>query len=169
MSHRLVKSTLFSMAVHALLLVPMGPLDGGMTGPRTDVVQGLSSVELVLVKEYNKREGPAKAAVIMREKVWADDGGAFSRSRSSSLRNPAPRYPWLARIHGWQGRVIVQAAVTTVGRVRFLRVAKSSGYPVLDQAALEAIREWKFIPARRGDRQLASRVEIPVTFQLNGE
>jgi protein TonB len=47
-----------------------------------------------------------------------------------------------------------------------LKVRTSSGFTVLDEAALEAVRNWHFSPGRRGDTPLAMWVEIPISFEL---
>jgi periplasmic protein TonB len=46
-------------------------------------------------------------------------------------------------------------------------VEKSSGHEMLDDCAVEAVRKWKFIPARRGETAVASSVLVPISFSLN--
>lgn len=82
------------------------------------------------------------------------------------LYNPPPDYPPRARRLGMEGEVLVRARVLLNGECDELELAKSSGYALLDQAAMEAIRKWRFRPARRGDEQIISRVDIPVRFHL---
>jgi len=168
--HRLVKSTLFSIAVHGLLLVPIVSAGRATGGVQTDVVRGSSSVELELVYSPTvPGEGEEKVAhvTVARQEHWADDGGAAMRQDPSSLQNPSPRYPWEARVHGWEGTVFLQAFVTSTGQATSVQVVRSSGHPVLDETALAALRQWRFVPAHRGDQKVASLVEIPVTFKLN--
>lgn len=47
-----------------------------------------------------------------------------------------------------------------------VEVEQSSGYHLLDQAALKAVRYWRFQPERIGDLPVTSRVAIPVRFRL---
>lgn len=82
------------------------------------------------------------------------------------LRNPAPMYPREARERGWEGTVILEVEVLPSGRCGALRVLTPSGYPVLDEAALRAVRPWRFKPATRGSIPVSVWVEIPVTFRL---
>ncbi|MHB1333441.1 MAG: TonB family protein [Sulfuriferula sp.] len=82
------------------------------------------------------------------------------------LHNPPPPYPLMARRNGYQGTVVVRAEVSVDGDCLQARVEKSSGYAVLDQAALEAVKQWRFLPARRGNQTVAAWVEVPVTFRL---
>ncbi len=80
--------------------------------------------------------------------------------------NPPPAYPRLARRRGWQGEVLLQVRVGSSGKVLTARVERSTGYPVLDRAALEAVRDWRFRPARRGLLPVESEVRVPVRFRL---
>jgi len=50
------------------------------------------------------------------------------------------RYPSTARLNGWEGKVIVRAVVRNDGHLAELTVRESSGYEVLDRAALDAVR-----------------------------
>ena len=52
------------------------------------------------------------------------------------------------------------------GRIGEVDVEQSAGHPDLDQAAADAVRRWKFEPARRGDQAVAMWVRLPVEFRL---
>jgi len=84
------------------------------------------------------------------------------------LRNPAPRYPVAARRAGEQGTVTLRVLVTRDGQPARVDVEKSSGSAHLDAAALEAVRGWRFVPARRGTDAIESWVLVPVVFRLEG-
>src|SRR5262245_52027358 len=84
------------------------------------------------------------------------------------LANPAPRYAPVSRRVREQGRVILRVLVTPSGSAQEIEVRDSSGHPRLDDAAREAVRQWKFIPAKRGDEPVAAWVLIPVSFKLDG-
>jgi len=174
MNRPMLRSLLLSLALHAIFAVPIGFTLGSAAAARTDVVRGVSSIELQLVPasavaaSLQQEKGPS-AVPASRQTAWLNDNGATMLSRPSSLGNSAPRYPWSARVNGWQGTVSIRARVNSKGRVGALEVGRSSGYPVLDSAALEAIRRWEFIPARQGSRKVASTIEIPITFLLKDE
>ena len=84
------------------------------------------------------------------------------------LQNPAPEYPHLARRKSEQGRVLLQVLVSENGKAEKVQIDTSSGYSSLDQAALEAVRKWSFIPAKKGNRPVSAYVIVPVRFSLNG-
>ncbi len=72
-------------------------------------------------------------------------------------------YPMIARNRGWSGKVDVAFLIAPDGSVSDLRIQVSSGFPVLDEQALNAIRNAApFIPPR-----IAALLVMPVTFQLN--
>lgn len=80
--------------------------------------------------------------------------------------NPPPLYPELARRRGYEGVVLLEVLVTEEGGVGELRVARSSGHAVLDRAAEQTVRKWRFDPGRKGDLPVAMKVRIPVRFRL---
>jgi periplasmic protein TonB len=85
----------------------------------------------------------------------------FGAIRDSILANL--QYPMLARRKGWSGKVEVAFMIRPDGNVSELRIQTSSGYSVLDEQALEAIRRSApFTPPR-----IAALLIMPVTFQLN--
>ena len=77
-----------------------------------------------------------------------------------------PIYPALARRRGWQGEVWLEVYVGPEGISGEPVVLSSSGYELLDQAALDVARQWRFLPERRNGQAVASRVQVPVQFAL---
>ncbi len=92
------------------------------------------------------------------------EGGREARPLAS--RNAPPRYPDFARRQGWQGVVLVRVVVRPDGKVKAASLFRGSGYSVLDQAALEAVRRWLFQPKISGGLAVESTIEVPVTFSL---
>lgn len=80
--------------------------------------------------------------------------------------NPGPVYPRLARQRGYEGTVLLEVLVNREGRAIEVDVATSCGHRLLDKAAQEAVRDWRFEPAKRGDEAVDMRVRIPVRFRL---
>jgi periplasmic protein TonB len=83
------------------------------------------------------------------------------------LDNPAPHYPARSRRAGEQGRVVLRVLVSPRGTADDVQVFTSSGHPRLDEAARDAVRRWKFVPAKRGSEPLQAWVRIPIPFTLN--
>ena len=81
--------------------------------------------------------------------------------------NPLPPYPLVARRLGMEGVVLLEVVVAPDGHAADVRVARSSGYPALDESALTTVRErWRFIPAHRDGVPVESRVTVPIRFRL---
>jgi protein TonB len=81
-------------------------------------------------------------------------------------RNPVPEYPLIARKRGYQGTVVLEVLVNREGKVKELTLSASSGYSVLDQAALTGVKTWLFDPGTRGGEKVDMWVKVPVRFQL---
>ncbi|MCU1717168.1 energy transducer TonB [Pseudomonas sp. 5P_3.1_Bac2] len=84
----------------------------------------------------------------------------------ASLGNPPPDYPPLALRRNWEGRVVLRIQVLSNGRAGSVEVSRSSGKPQLDQAAVEAVKNWKFIPAKRGDTAIDGFATQTIDFKL---
>ena len=76
-----------------------------------------------------------------------------------------PVYPDLAREAGVDGSVLVQALVGKDGRVKDTRVVKS--IPMLNESAVNAVKQWVFKPALSNNKPVAVWVAVPVKFSLH--
>ena len=65
-----------------------------------------------------------------------------------------------------EGRVILDVEVRPDGHAGAVTLKKSSGWSVLDQAAREAVKNWRFHPAQRNGVAVAGRAEVPIVFRL---
>jgi len=79
---------------------------------------------------------------------------------------PRPDYPESARQEGRQGSVLLRVLVDEQGRSKKIEINRSSGSEALDRAAAEAIKRWRFVPARHGDQPVESWIRIPIDFSL---
>jgi protein TonB len=93
-------------------------------------------------------------------------GVEVEKAQPDYAYNPQPDYPLLLRDQGVGGVVWLRVWVEPDGSARNVSLLKGSGYRLLDEAALRAVRSWRFIPARRGEHTLASWVEFPIRFSL---
>jgi protein TonB len=90
-----------------------------------------------------------------------------SDSHPLYVENPPPGYPEIARQQGYEGVVLVGAEILTNGRVGEAVIRKSSGYAVLDQSAIEAVKTWKFEPAKKSGIPYRTWAELPVKFVIS--
>jgi len=88
---------------------------------------------------------------------------------SDYAENPKPNYPSIARGMGWQGKVMLRVQVSDQGLSDAVEIERSSGYDILDESALEAIKQWRFTPAKRGETPIASSVIVPIIFTLQDQ
>jgi len=84
------------------------------------------------------------------------------------LDNPSPVYPVVSRRMGEVGRVLLRVQVSEKGLPSRVLVKKTSGYERLDEAALDTVRNWKFVPAQQGGKPVEAWVVVPITFDLKG-
>ncbi len=101
------------------------------------------------------------------------------QARKAIIYSPAPAYPLQARENGWtgKGKFLLRIRVST-GRVLEVTMVRSTGYAVLDKAALSALKEWRFrpgaLPALKVENPKRkepwavydSLIYIPMTFSL---
>lgn len=91
-----------------------------------------------------------------------------ARSDADYLQNPAPAYPLLSRKLAEEGEVLLQVEVSAMGTASHVQIKQGSGYPRLDQVALNTVRQWRFVPARQGDTAVSASVMVPIVFRLGG-
>jgi len=117
-----------------------------------------------------KPDGVLEAAVAVPERRSLVASVAVTPAGFSAayLRNPAPRYPLASRRAGEQGTVTLRVRVALDGSASRVAVEKSSGSPHLDAAALEAVKAWRFTPARQGADAVESWMLVPIVFRLEG-
>ena len=84
------------------------------------------------------------------------------------LDNPAPNYPSVSRRLGEQGKVLLRVQVAADGKADSVALHTSSGSNRLDQAALAAVKKWRFVPAKRGGQAVSASVVVPVSFSIEG-
>ncbi len=102
---------------------------------------------------------PAKQEVVEEKEEPPKFGVAY-------LNNPAPEYPRLSQRAGEEGKVLMKVLVSAEGRPESVDVIKSSGFERLDKAAVTAVKQWRFEPARKGGKTLSAYVNVPLSFSL---
>ncbi len=113
-----------------------------------------------------KLEEAVQKAEAVKDKTEAEPVTEPPRFGAAYLNNPAPAYPPMSRRAGEQGRVLLKVLVSENGAAERVQLETGSGYEKLDQAAIEAVKKWSFIPARRNNQPVSAYVLVPVKFSL---
>ena len=97
----------------------------------------------------------------------ADTGNAAVNHKPRPVAgNPKPHYPLLARNKGIEGRVVVNVLVSAQGTVKTISVGQSSGSRLLDNAALQTVKKWRFHPVLHNGKAVPSSETVPIVFKL---
>lgn len=127
---------------------------------------------LVMVKMVEERPVPAPVEKAMPSPAppapVASPAIEPPRFDLAYLNNPAPSYPVFAKRAREQGMVMLRVRVDAAGNVQGIELHQSSGFQRLDEAALAAVKRWRFVPARAGERTVAGVAIVPIHFQLEG-
>ena len=141
-------------------------------GLETPSARGMISMSLgISVQDAKARSSssskPAPAAPVDQSTARSDKSDVI---KPSIARATQPEYPEAARRAGEQGSVTLDALVLTTGGVSDVRIAKSSGSVVLDQAAMTEVQQnWTFRPGEEQGRPVAMRHAFSVTFKLTDD
>jgi len=92
--------------------------------------------------------------------------GTLRSAASRYGHAPLPVYPHIARQKGYEGVVLISVEILENGSPGQLLVKKSSGYAILDQAALNAVKKWKFYPAIKNNVRIRTWGDVPIRFVL---
>ncbi len=143
----------------------MAPLPRALPLPLPDLSTAIS----LPVDPFWKRGAPVTPEMPDGRRRLLQDDSALSdstRTRVRYLEPIQPPYPRRARLMGWEGTVVLRVIVSADGSVADVVIHRSSGYPLLDQAAVMAARSRRFVPARDGGFTTSSVAEMPVKFVL---
>jgi periplasmic protein TonB len=110
---------------------------------------------------------PAPAAAPIQKAAAPLPDVVPPRFDAAYLSNPPPVYPMISRRMHEQGRVLLQVLVSAAGDAAKVELKTSSGSSRLDQAALETVKNWRFIPAKQGQQPVDAWVLVPIAFALS--
>ncbi|MCU0782428.1 MAG: energy transducer TonB [Akkermansiaceae bacterium] len=111
----------------------------------------------------NRPSGPARSSAPGSAASGANQGGGGEMSMASRIsagRMPGPSYPSESRRKGQTGTVVVEFTVGNNGRVMAARAVSPSPWPLLNEAAVRAVRSWRFPPGP------VMTLRRPIDFQL---
>ncbi len=172
---RVPSATLFIVAFAQVLLggalgLGWGPFpQWGMHGVAAGGV--LANLGGGLFLWFYLASGRSKIQLHMSRTTLSSPTGSSSvtaaRFDADYLKNPPPTYPAMSRKLQEEGKVLLQVKVTAAGTAEQVQIKRSSGYPRLDEAALNTVLRWRFVPARQGSEVIASNVVVPIVFRLD--
>jgi protein TonB len=129
--------------------------------PSLDIQQEVPEIPVEIPIE----QAPPAEAVTTAPIEASSAPAEVSNLKVTSRVNPA--YPAQSRRAGEEGTATFRVLVDEKGRPGDIQVAQSSGFPKLDQAAMEAIKRWKFAAAMNGGSAVAAYTTVRVTFRLD--
>jgi protein TonB len=110
---------------------------------------------------------PAAATAGRASAPAAQGGGAAVSAKPRYRSNPTPDYPIPSKRRGEEGIVLLNVQVSADGTPAAISLNRSCGHPLLDRAALDAVRRWTFEPARAAGVPVSNLVVIRVRFSLD--
>jgi len=145
-----------------------GPSAGGPAGTGALLETGDLAARPGTGANAGERSGAGTGTEGSGTQVAVSGGGVTDLARPLGGYQTTPRYPEAARREGIEGVTTLRFQVLTTGSVGAVVVARSAGHRDLDRAAVDAIKSWRFEPARRGQEAVTVWVTLPVRFELTG-
>jgi protein TonB len=142
---------------------PAGITPEQPVAPSTDAIATVPMIETGIING-GKLDGllSAPAAAPVASQAPLPVGGDIEPP--TKLKDAAPAYPAIARAARVQGFVVIQATIGPTGKVTDTRVLRS--IPLLDAAALDAVRQWEYTPTRLNGQPIAVVMTVTVMFRL---
>lgn len=123
-----------------------------------EIVETIASTSL---DPFEEKEPPSQFGSTSKFVVWEE--------APVPIKQVPPVYPEFAKKSGIEGTVTLEVEVFKDGKVGAIDVLKSlmAGPGGLDEAAIKAVRQWEFQPAKSGGKPIACWIKLPITFSLN--
>lgn len=157
----LVLVLLISIYLPPFNFFPFGGSDKKYKLVRAHLVEGVKGHKSLLSEAYSMKD-PRGGKGLSLTFIKAPD----QRGKRQFCRNHAPSYPKLARDLGIKGTVLLDVLVSPQGSPWIVEIKSSSGFEILDKAAVEAVWLWEFIPAVRDGSLIAEYTTVPIKFGL---
>jgi periplasmic protein TonB len=133
--------------------------------PAERLIEAATQQPIVEEKPAAKIE-PVQVSEISKAEPIVEDKIEPPRFGVAYLNNPAPEYPAMSRRAGEVGLVVMKVLVSSEGSADEVKIEKSSGFERLDNAAIDAVKKWRFIPAKKNHQSLSAYVLVPMKFSL---
>lgn len=109
---------------------------------------------------------PAAPAAAVTPAVAAPIRVQLPSTDADYLQNPKPGYPPLSKRLGEQGHVVLRVFIEVDGKAQKAEIKQSSGFERLDQAALNTVLRWRYVPGKRDGAAQAMWFNVPISFVL---
>lgn len=167
-----------ALVLHALVLFSANP---SLLTPKSETSIASSKAKLKLnLQERKFQKTPKKKKVVKKskkniakkviaiEQEVSETQAAILKTKinKASMHTPKPRYPRMAIKRGIEGSVVVKILINEDGLPYDATVLKSSGFKVLDEAAVNTAMQWKFSPALVNGKPVKSQNHQPFVFSL---
>jgi protein TonB len=127
--------------------------------PAPELNQPMPQVEVADLPPADVNAPPSENAI-------SASANASAAQELKANQRIEPIYPATSRRLGEEGVVRLKVLVDERGRPHDIVVANSSGFPRLDQAAIDAVRRWRFEPATDGNRAVSAWGAVSIRFKL---
>jgi protein TonB len=123
-------------------------------------------VPMVPVIEEDVPVAPVDTTPITAVAVQTPPAAGAPAQQLQAKQRVEPTYPAEARRNGEEGTVRLKVLVDERGRPSDVQIAQGSGFSRLDQAAIEAVRRWRFQAATDGSRAISAWTQVAISFKL---
>ncbi len=134
---------------------------------RSTTIENVPDVKETVTKRSRKQLlAPSTDSFATAAPVIAEAGASFDIPPKKLRENKPPSYPADAQAARQEGRVILVVSIAREGNVSRLYVGTSSGHRSLDSAAIDAVRLWRFAPAKLGGIAVPAEILVPIRFTI---
>ena len=148
-----VQKATFVVQQAPMLVVPAPPVAAAVQ-PSPVAVPAPAAITVAAAPAISAQQAPVQPAM------------QLPSSDADYLQNPKPTYPAMSRRQGEQGKTTVRVLIGVDGLPKQAELAKSSGFARLDQAALDTIMRWRFVPGKRAGVPEPMWFNIPINWVL---
>jgi len=159
------------------LIIPAANADVIETTPMQTRTAVVAETETVAISPVSNPVAMAPAGATIDAKGQPENAGMDGSVEQAKpvllapriVRKVEPVYPEQGRLEGWEGTAKVRFQVLTNGRTDTVQIESSSGFTQLDEAAIDAVQQWQFIPAKNqaNNQPVACWTYVTLVFKLN--
>lgn len=140
--------------------------------PKTEIVVPVAEIQtpafqtIVAAKEAPQPLEPPSTAAPSPTPVASMAPVSVANMNTNLLSGKPPTYPMLARRKREQGIVVLRLVISEMGRVTGIAVEQTSGHQALDDAAVSAVRKWRWSPTMRDGQPVIITGTVRIPFVL---